>query len=108
MFRKYVLQAKDTTLQNAIIAVAATQSLYKRQRSNEAFYSFYYRKLEKPSALEIGKPIVPRYRKPPKRFGGDKQHNFLQPREYYRHQYFEACDLLIHELNDRFEQKEII
>ena len=73
-----VLQAKDTTLRDAITAIAATQSFYKRQRSNEAYDSFYYRMLEKSSALEIGKPIVPRYRKPPKKFGGDTQHNFFQ------------------------------
>ena len=69
---------------------------------------FFDRMVEKSSALEIGKPIVPRYSKPPKKFGGDTQHEFLQPREYYRHQYFEACDLLIQELGDRFEQKEIM
>ena len=51
---------------------------------------------------------MPRYRKPPQRFGGDTQHEFLQPREYFRQNYFEACDILIGELSDRFVQEYVM
>ena len=48
---------------------------------------------------------MPRFRRPPKRFGGDTQHEFCNPKEFFRIQYFEACDVLILELDD---QKEIM
>ena len=49
---------------------------------------------------------VPRYQKPPQRFGGDTQHEFKHAaREYFRQKYFEACDILIGELSDHFEQE---
>ena len=31
----------------------------------------------------------------------------MQPREYFRQKYFEACDILIGELSDRFEQEDV-
>ena len=40
--------------------------------------------------------------------GGDTQYEFCDPVELFRKQYFEACDLLIQELDDRFEQKEMM
>ena len=58
--------------------------------------------------LNIGEPVLPRFRRPPKRFDGDTQHDFCNPKEFFRIQYFEACDVLIQELDDRFEHKEIM
>ena len=56
--------------------------------------------------LGIGEPILPRFRRPPSKFGGSNQHEFGNPSAYYRKQYFEALDLLIQELSDRFQQKD--
>ena len=39
---------------------------------------------------------------------GDTQHEFRQPRDYFRQKYFEACDILIGELSDRFEQEDVM
>ena len=35
-------------------------------------------------------------------------HRFFVPKDYFRSQYFEGCDLLVQELSDHFEQKEVI
>ena len=35
--------------------------------------------------------------------GGSHPHKFSSPRDYYRHLYFQKCDLLLNELQDRFE-----
>ena len=32
----------------------------------------------------------------------------MQPREYFRQKYFEACDILIGELSDHFEQEDVM
>jgi len=55
--------------------------------------------------LEIGEPNLPRY---PKRFGGSDPHQFDEPKRYFRQKYYSACDILIQELVDRFEQKEFM
>ena len=103
-----VLQAKDITMQEAVKAISVTQSFYKRQRQDEAFNTFFDRVEQDSRSLNIGLPVLPRYRKPPQRFGGDTQHEFMQPREYFRQKYFEACDILIGELSDRFEQEDVM
>ena len=35
-------------------------------------------------------------------------HRFSCPRDYYRSLYFQACDLLLQQLQDRFDQKELL
>ena len=60
------------------------------------------------SDLEIGEPKLPRYCKPPKRFGGSDPHQFDEPKRYFGQKYYSACDILIQELLDRFEQKEFM
>ena len=103
-----VLQAKDTSVQEAISAVRVTQSFYKRQRLDDSFERFFETTVNDARVLNIGEPVLPRFSGPPKRFDGDTQHEFCNPKEFFRIQYFEACDLLIQELDDRFEQKEIM
>ena len=95
-------------MQEAVKAISVTQSFYKRQRQDEAFNTFFDRVEQDSRSLNIGLPVLPRYRKPPQRFGGDTQHEFMQPREYFRQKYFEACDILIGELSDRFEQEDVM
>lgn len=59
--------------------------------------------------LGIDGPELPRYRRAPRRIdSGSSPHQFSLPKDYYRSLYFEACDLLIQELQDRFEQQEIL
>lgn len=49
---------------------------------------------------------MPRPRKRPSRYeNGSEQHRYSSPKDYHRHQYYEACDLLYTELNNRFQSQ---
>ena len=101
------LQAKDTSLQDGLSAVNLASNFYERQRSFEAFNLFYDGVIRVAENLEIGQPLLPRYRRPPARLdSGSRPHCFATPKEYYRHLYLQACDLLQNELKERFDQKE--
>ena len=103
------LQAKDTSVKEAVTAVSVTRAFYERQRSDSAFDKFFDSAVAQANDLEIGEPKLPRYRKPPKRFGGSDPHVFAhQPKEYFRQKYYSAFDILIQELLDRFEQREFM
>ena len=88
-----VLQAKDISIQEAVSAVLTTQAFYSRQRQDDAFNKFFEGVVNDSHGLGIGEPILPRFRRPPSKFGGSNQHEFDNPSKYYRKQYFEALDL---------------
>ena len=101
-----VLQAKDLLIQEAMSAVNVTRAFYQRQRQDDAFYDSV---LKGAKELEIGEPVLPRYRKAPQRYDDGAPHvQFSDLRSFYRQKYFEACDLLIQELHDRFGQREVM
>eukprot|EP00731_Ephydatia_muelleri_P006208 Em0003g456a len=101
-----VLQAKDLLIQEAMSAVNATRAFYQRQRQDDAFNVFYDSVLKGAKELEIGEPLLPRYCKAPQRYDDGAPHvQFSDPRSFYHQKYFEACDLLIQELHDRFGQE---
>ena len=65
--------------------------------------------VETAQQLAISEPQLPCYRRPPARIdSGSHPHCFSSPRDYYQHLYFEACDLLLRELTDRFDQQELL
>ena len=53
-------------MQEAVAAITVTQTLYKRQREDEAFNTSFDRVEQDARSLNIGLPVLPRYRKPPK------------------------------------------
>ena len=57
------LQAKDTSVKEAVTAVSVTRAFYQRQRSDKAFDEFYERVVTQAKDLEIGEPNLPRYPK---------------------------------------------
>ena len=86
-----------------------TKAFYARQRQPEAFDSFYEGTVELAQTLQIGSPTLPRYRKASQRFdGGSQAHRFCEPKDFFRQQYYSACDLLLQELSDRFDQKAFV
>ena len=103
-----VLQAKDTSVQEAVSAVRVTRTFYQRQRQDEAFDRFFDSTVSHAQTLNIGTPRLPRYKKPPKRYSDSEPRRFTEARDYFRLQYFEGCDLLIGELTDRFEQTDVM
>ena len=102
-------QAKDTTLQQALSSINWVSAFYKRQRSDEEFNRFYDNVVETAQQLAIGEPQLPRYRRSPARIdSGSHPHRFSSPRDYHHHLRFKACDLLLRELTDRFDQQELL
>ena len=39
---------------------------------------------------------------------GCQQHRYETPKKNFCHQYFESCDLLIQELEERFDQQQLL
>lgn len=103
------LQGKDTSFQEAIAAVNLAKSFYKRLRKEEEFNRFYDKVVKKAQDVKISSPSLPRYRKAPRRVDdGSNPHQFATPRDYFRRQYYQTCDLLLGELDERFEQSKVI
>lgn len=64
---------------------------------------FYDDVLQTAETLQIGEPRLPRYRKVPRRIDdGTNPHRYS---DYFRH---EACDLLITQLDQRFDQQQLL
>ena len=100
------LQAKNTTIQEAMRSVQVLRSYFQRQRNDEAFNSFYGAYVTMAEELSIGQPELPRARRQPRRLDdGEHPHKFASPKDYFRPLCLEACDLLLGELNSRFEQE---
>lgn len=100
------LQKRDISLQDACTAVEAAKSFYQRIRSESNFNKFYDESISLASNHSINLPVLPRYRRLPPRYeNGSEQHRYVTPKDYHRHQYYEICDLLYGELNDRFQNQ---
>ena len=103
------IQGKDTTLQEALSAVNLAKAYYRLQRTEQAFSQFYDDVISTAQKENIGGPQLPRYRRAPVRLDdGSQPHRFDHPKAYYRYLYFEVCDMLLQELNDRFDQKDLL
>lgn len=103
------LQGKDTSLQKALSAVKLAKEYYRRQRQEESFNAFYDIVVSKAEKLGVEPPILPRYRKRPARLeDGSQPHRFNTAKDYYRQIYYQTCDLLLRELEDRFQQKDLL
>lgn len=74
--------------------------------SDENFLLFWKSIKQKASNLNINEPLLPRQRKRPRRYDdGASEGEFLQSVEdLYRHTYFEALDLTVCTINERFDQ----
>ncbi|KAL2102053.1 hypothetical protein ACEWY4_003814 [Coilia grayii] len=49
-------------------------------------------------------PQLPRQQRLPKKFGGDTQHLFDSASQYFRKEYFDVLDIIVNELDRRFDQ----
>ena len=102
------LQKKNICMQDALCAVDAAKAYYGRLRSEEKFDKFFAVTVEVANQHAIGQPELPRYRCRPSRLeDGSKPQRYSTAKAYYRHIYYEACDLLIGELEKRFEGQHI-
>ena len=98
------LQYEDNNAQDALSIVTAAANFLKRQRNDAAFHSFYQSVLSEATEFTHD-PVLPRQKKLPKRIDdGASSHTYSSPEEFYRHQYYEAIDLLTAEIQRRFDQ----
>ena len=59
--------------------------------------------MKKAQDVKFGLPSLPRYRKAPRRVDdGSSLHQFAIPRDYFCSQYYQTCDLLLGEFDERF------
>ena len=101
------LQRKNISLQDAFSAVETAKSFYKRMQSEEEFSQFYQKNVSIAKKLDIGEPMLQRQRRRPPRYeDGCSPHN-SSVQDYYHSIYYEACDLLLGELERRFENQHV-
>ena len=104
----FALQKKNISIQDALCAVDAAKAYFKRIRSVPVFNRFYDATVKISKNYSIRKPELPRYRRCPVRFDeGSFSNQFPDPRAYFRHTYYEVCDLLSGELENRFSDQRI-
>ena len=97
-------QAVNTSIQQAVSASCLAVSFLERQRTDREFSLFYSNCLSEAKDL-TDDPVMPRQRRPPRRIDdGATPHSFKDPKSLFRKHYFEALDIVIGELKNRFNQ----
>lgn len=116
MLGELILRHSDnlsSTLQHKSISAAEGQRVasmtiqtFRSIRNDESYDLFWKRVDLKVKSLGVSEPQLPRRRKAPKRYeigssAGDFHEN---PEDYYRQVYYQALDLIINCIEDRFDQ----
>ena len=70
--------------------------------------NLFYDHVDELSSNLAEPPTLPRYRKVPRRFD-DKEgpHRYLEPKDRYRHIYYEALEVAAGEVEQRFDQTDL-
>ena len=85
------------------MTVKTLQSL----RADDKFHLFWQKSILEANRLQVNEPALPRRRKVPRRFeeGREDTHSYPStPEDHYRKIYFEAIDLIVNCITDRFNQ----
>ena len=100
------LQHEDLSASEGQSMAKLTIETLTKLRSDDSFDEFYEDVKTKAETVDVNEPTMPRKRKMPKRFQtGAAEHFFPQSeRDMYRQQYFEAMDLVINCVQNRFDQ----
>ena len=100
------LQGRNTTIQEAVQSSNLTIKFLEQQRKDVRFDVFYSRLVQDSKDL-TSEPVVPRYKRPPRRLdeASCHAHKFQDPKSYFRQQFFEALDVARGELEARFQQR---
>ena len=81
---------------------------YLKSLQNDSKFDSFYSKVCSDSAILTEEPSLPRVRKIPKRYDtGSTPHQFQNPKEIFRHSYFEALDFTAGEVENRFSQPDL-
>ena len=103
----HLLQSKTTTVDEAVQQLDVAKRFLQRQRSDEAFRLFYDQVVSHSTPL-THPPMLPRRRRLPARYGncsGTDTTCHATAEDAYRKEYYEVIDVIIGELDKRFEQR---
>ena len=101
------------TLQHTSMSAAEGQKIAKMTvctlhsiRSDPNFELFWQKVTKLAAELDVDEPALPRQRKRPRRYedGTGEAHFSENVKDFFRHIYFEALDLVISGINSRFDQ----
>ena len=101
------------TLQDKALSAAEGQKVadmvvrtLQTLRNVESFDLFWLKVTKSGESLDVGEPQLPRQRKAPRRYDDGSAHGdfHADPKAYYRQHYFEAIDLVVNCITDRFQQ----
>ena len=99
------LQAKDTTMQEAVQASKLAVNFLERQRADDAFDAFYSQVLNECKDF-TDEPTLPCQRRAPKRIdSGSSACTFDSPKSSFRKAYYEVLDTAGGELQQWFHKK---
>ncbi len=101
-----MLQKKEYSAAEVQVIAEKTVITVQTIRNDECFEKFWKKVNVLPSKYDINDPVLPRRRKHPSRFEeGQAPHTFADtPKDMFRKFYYEAFDLLIQSINNRFDQ----
>ena len=101
------LQAKDTTVAEGIKGANLLKFHYTAMRTDESFATFYQAVLTESEGL-TDEPVLPRYRRVPRRLdAGASPHRYTTPEDRYRQAYFEALEQACGKLEKMFHQSDL-
>ena len=102
------LKGIDTSIQEAMRCVEIEKNLYRRHRVEVEFEKFYALVVKGSTELGLENPRIGRQRRLTLRLDdGSAPHTHETPKYFYRKHYFEACDILLRDLEDRFCQEDV-
>lgn len=101
------LQAKDTTVGEGLSGAKALSSYYSSLRNEDHFIDFYRAVVSSSHGL-TDDPVLPRYRRRPRRIDdGAHPHCFASPEDRYRQTYFQALEYCCEDISNRFIQSDL-
>ena len=116
VLREMVLRHTDNlsrTLQDKVLSAAEGQQVadmvvrtLQTLRNVESFDVFWLKVTKSAESLDVGEPQLPHQRKAPRRYDDGSAHGdfHADPKAYYCQHYFEAIDLVVNCITDRFQQ----
>lgn len=100
------LQQKDLSAAEGQVAAKLTLQRLANLRKDQEFEKFWVTMLDKASVENVDQPVLPRKRRvPPSReVGVSDGENPATPKDHYRRIYFEALDVIMATITERFDQ----
>ena len=99
------LQKKTFSAAEGQLTTDQTKQTLQSIRNDESLDMFWEKVLKVASEVDVNDPVLPRRRKAPRLEEGSALPEYPpSPKDMYRRVYFEALDLLMQTIKDRFDQ----